>query len=126
MKNTEQLRLYFSDGISRLWRTQQQNNFVREFYQDTNPEEEEALPLRVNFIHEEHCYENYYRQREHSEVFSIELVLEGSMMFEQEEKAIPRHAGRSISGPARPPQRIRHRAGKPLSSSGPAPSKAMR
>ncbi len=84
MKSVEKLQLNSWDGIVRIWRNRHDNNFIREFYIDTQPDEEQGLPLRVDFIHEEHCYENYYRRRENSEVFSIEMVLEGSMLFEQE------------------------------------------
>ena len=73
------------DGISKLWHTPVNQYYTREFYMDTRPELAQSLPLRLDFAHEEHCYKNYYRKREFSEVFSIELVLEGSMYFKQRE-----------------------------------------
>ena len=71
------------DGISKLWHTPFNQYYTREFYMDTKPELAQSLPLRLDLAHEEHCYKNYYRKREFSEVFSIELVLEGSMHFKQ-------------------------------------------
>ena len=73
------------DGISKLWRTPIDQYYTREMYVDTRPELAPALPLRLDFAHEEHCYKDYYRKREFSELFAIELVLEGSMYFKQRE-----------------------------------------
>jgi len=73
------------DGIGRLWKPAGRDDFRREYYLDSLPETDPYLPLRVNFVHEEYCYEHYYRRREASEVFSIEMVLEGSMLFTQDE-----------------------------------------
>ncbi len=53
-------------------------------YEDFQSDIEANLPIRVEFVHEEHCFDKYYRRREKSEVFSIEFVLEGSMFFAQE------------------------------------------
>ena len=74
------------DGISKLWHTPVNQYYTREYYIDTRPELAQALPLWLNFAHEEHCYKNYYRKREFSELFSIELVLEGSMYFKQRDQ----------------------------------------
>ncbi len=72
------------DGVSRLWRSNSKNDFVREWYSDAQPAADVHLPLLVNVAHEEHCRGEYYRRRQRSEVFSIELVLDGSMIFVQE------------------------------------------
>ena len=74
------------DGVSRMWHTPYEQDNVREFYYDLDLNMESYLPLRLSYVHEEHCFEKYYRKREHSEVFSIELVLEGSMLFSQEDR----------------------------------------
>jgi AraC-like DNA-binding protein len=73
------------DGISKLWKNPENQYYTREFYSDTEPDLIQSLPLHLDFAHEEHCYKNYYRKREFSEVFSIELVLDGSMYFKQRE-----------------------------------------
>lgn len=72
------------DGVSTIWHTPSKGYHTRKYYVDPQPDADQSLPLRVNFVHEEYCFENYYRRREQSEVFSIELVLEGSMFFSQE------------------------------------------
>ena len=74
------------DGIAKIWQPAGPKDFRREYYVDPQPEAESYLPLRVNFVHEEYCYEHYYRRREASEVFSIEMVLEGSMEFGQDDR----------------------------------------
>ena len=70
-------------GIGWIWRSKGKD-YVREFYGGSHYIPDNNFPLQVLFVHDEHCYENYYRRREHSEVFSIELVLEGSMVFKQD------------------------------------------
>jgi AraC-like DNA-binding protein len=50
------------------------------------PELGGSLPLRLDFVNDEHCFEKYYRRRQAAELFSIELVLEGSMYFAQNGK----------------------------------------
>jgi AraC-like DNA-binding protein len=72
------------DGISKIWHTPIKQANVRESYRDTQPAMGADLPVRVDYVHEETCFEGYYRRREHSAVFSIELVLEGSMLFAQD------------------------------------------
>lgn len=74
------------DGITRIWYNPYQREFVRDYYSDRGDSEEHALPLRVDFVLEEHCFEKYYRRRENSEVFSIEMVIEGEMYFCQDGK----------------------------------------
>ena len=82
-KHAKNVSVTSMDGISRIWRTPLDQYYTREMYMDTRPELARALPLWLDFAHEEHCYKNYYRKREFSELFSIELVLEGSMYFKQ-------------------------------------------
>lgn len=72
------------DGITQIWRNPLKQYNIREMYEDLQSDIEANLPIRVEFVHEEHCYEKYYRRREKSEVFSIEFVLDGSMLFAQE------------------------------------------
>ena len=83
------------DGISSLWHTPINQYYTREHYIDARPELALLLPLRLDFAHEEHCFKNYYRKRECSELFSIELVLEGSIIFKQRD-----HEYRVIPGEA--------------------------
>jgi len=82
-KHAKNVSVTSLDGISKLWRTPLNQYYTREMYTDTEPELAQTLPLWLDFAHEEHCYKNYYRKREFSELFSIELVLEGSMYFKQ-------------------------------------------
>jgi AraC-like DNA-binding protein len=72
------------DGISTNWRTPNTQDYTREYYRDSQPEMAGDLPVWVDFVNEERCFEGYYRRREHSGVFAIELVLEGSMLFVQD------------------------------------------
>jgi AraC-like DNA-binding protein len=81
---TDSLVVDSFDGVSKIWHTPFKQDNVRDFHQDPLPEMGADLPMRIDFVHEEHCFENYYRRREHSELFSIELVLEGSMLFVQD------------------------------------------
>jgi len=74
------------DGISKIWRSRSANQYnIREMYEDFQHDIEVCQPLWVEFVHEEHCFDKYYRRREKSEVFSIEFVLEGSMFFTQDD-----------------------------------------
>lgn len=81
------------DGISRLWYTPENKYYIREMYSDIQLELTKSFPLYVISVNDEHCFENYYRRREASEVFSVELVLEGSMDYVQEEKKYHVDAG---------------------------------
>lgn len=81
---SDSLQVESLDGVSTIWRTPCLQDNIRNIYTDFQPVLGADLPVRVNFVHEETCFERYYRRREHSEVFSIELVLEGSMFFAQE------------------------------------------
>ena len=71
------------DGISKLWIPRYNDNYSREYFPDPQLESVEKLPLHLYFVNEEFCYKDYYRKRECSNVFSIEFVLEGSMLFKQ-------------------------------------------
>ncbi len=83
-KKYTNLRVDSLDGLSKIWHTPYEQDNVREYYYDLDHNVGNYLPIRVRYVHEEHCFEQYYRKREHAEVFSIELVLEGSMFFSQE------------------------------------------
>ena len=74
------------DGISRVWHNPNQQEFVRDCFNDRERGADEPLPLRVDFAINEHCFEKYFRRRENSEVFSVEMVIAGSMYFVQDEK----------------------------------------
>ena len=85
MKTSQKLeKISSDDGITQIWRNPLKQYNIRDMHEDFQSDLEFNLPIRVEFIHEEHCYEKYYRRREKSEVFSIEFVLEGSMFFSQE------------------------------------------
>ena len=71
-------------GITQIWRNPLKQYNIRDMYEDLQSDIEANLPIRVEFVHEEHCFEKYYRRREKSEVFSIEFVLDGSMFFAQD------------------------------------------
>lgn len=74
------------DGLSKNWHTPFNKYLIRDFYGSYEHVPDNNLPLQILFVHEEHCFDKYYRKRENSEVFSIELVLEGSMVFFQDGK----------------------------------------
>ena len=84
MKNRKEKVLVESDdGVSKIWRTPVDKYNIRDFYADET-QKERYLPLRLVVAHEEHCFKKYYRRREKSAVFAIELVLDGSIHFVQE------------------------------------------
>lgn len=83
IKYHKKLRLQQDDGISKLWLPHNGNNYSREFYLDPLIESVKKLPIHMCFVIEEYCYTDYYRKRECSNIFSIEFVLEGSMLFKQ-------------------------------------------
>lgn len=84
-KHEEEVLSESDDGISKIWRTPVTKYNIRDFYVD-DTQEESYLPLRLIVAHEEHCFKKYYRRRERSAVFAIELVLAGSIYFIQEGK----------------------------------------
>ncbi len=85
-KMLKKINSYSADGISKTWRTPVNQYYVRTLYDDLQPELSKTFPLRLKFVNDEHCFKKYYRHREASETFSIELILEGSMNFVQNEK----------------------------------------
>lgn len=86
LKHIKNIQSHSTDGVSHIWFTPFNKYYTRNIYKDIQPELTKRFPLRVDFANDEHCFKNYYRRREASEVFSIELVLEGSMYFVQEGK----------------------------------------
>lgn len=86
LKHIRNVKTRSADGISYVWQTPFNQYYTRILYGDIQPELAKTLPLRLDFVNDEHCFDKYYRRRESSEVFSIELVLEGSMLFVQNEK----------------------------------------
>ena len=87
------IELYSADGISHTWRTPINQYYVRNIYHEVQPELSKSFPLYLKFVNDEHCFKKYYRHREASEVFSIELVLKGSMNFVQNDKKYRAEAG---------------------------------
>ena len=86
LKHLKNVKSHSVDGVSRIWSTPFNKYYRRINYKEIQPELAKTLPLRLDFVIDEHCFDKYYRRRESSEVFSIELVLEGSMLFIQNEK----------------------------------------
>ena len=90
MKN---IKLRLADGVSHIWHTPVDQYYLREIYTDIQMELMKKFPLYVISVNDEHCFDKYYRHREASEVFSIELVLEGSMDYVQNDKQYQVTAG---------------------------------
>ena len=86
LKHIKNIKSHSVDGVSLIWTTPFNKYYHRVSYRDIQPELAKTLPLRLDFVNDEHCFDKYYRRRKSSEVFSIELVLEGSMLFVQNEK----------------------------------------
>jgi AraC-like DNA-binding protein len=86
LKHIKNIKSHTRDGIANIWFTPIDRYYTRTTYQDIQPGLAKTFPLHLDFVVEEHCFEKYYRRRESSEVFSIELVLKGSMYFVQEGK----------------------------------------
>lgn len=93
LKHIKNIKSSSIDGVSQIWHTPMNQYYVREIYHDIQPELVKTLPLRLDFVNEEHCFEKYYRRREASEVFAIELILKGSMHFVQNGKKYRAMAG---------------------------------
>jgi AraC-like DNA-binding protein len=86
LKHVKNVKSHLTDGVSQIWFTPVNQYYHRTIYKDIQPKLTKTLPLRLDFVNDEHCFEKYYRRREASEVFAIELVLKGSMYFVQNEK----------------------------------------
>lgn len=86
LKHVNNLKTRSEDGISRIWYTPYKQYYTRDIHLDMQPELAKTLPVWLNFVNDEHCFNKYYRHREASEVFAIDLVLEGSMWFIQNGK----------------------------------------
>jgi len=93
LKHVKNIKSRSRDGISHIWFTPFDQYYVRDMYHELQPELSKMFPLRLDFVNDEHCFEKYYRRREASEVFSVELVLKGSMYFVQNEKKYHVKAG---------------------------------
>ncbi len=79
LKHNKTILSHTMDGVSHLWFTPENQYYTRTLIHDMQPEMAKTFPLRVDFVNDEHCFEKYYRHREYSEVFAVELVLKGSM-----------------------------------------------
>jgi len=86
LKHVKNIKSFSIDGVSRIWSTPVNQYYYRTNYKDIQPGMLEAFPIHLDFAIDEHCFEKYYRRREASEVFAVELVLEGSMLFIQNDK----------------------------------------
>lgn len=86
LKHVNNLKTRSEDGLSLIWYTPFKQYYTRDLYHDMQPELAKTLPIWLNFVNEEHCFNKYYRHREASEVFAIDLVLKGSMWFIQNGK----------------------------------------
>jgi YesN/AraC family two-component response regulator len=86
LKHIKNIQSHSTDGVSRIWFTPFSKYYTRTIYKEIQPELSKRFPLRIDFANDEHCFKNYYRRREFSEVFSVELILEGSMYFVQNGK----------------------------------------
>jgi AraC-like DNA-binding protein len=86
LKHIKNIKSHSKDGVSNIWFTPINQYYTRTLYSDIQPELTKTFPLHLDFVNNEHCFEKYYRRRETSGVFSIELVLKGSMHFVQNEK----------------------------------------
>lgn len=86
LKHIKNIKSRSHDGISHLWHTPIDQYYTREDYTDIQVGLSDTLPLHLYFINDEHCFDKYYRRREASEVFAVELILKGSMYFVQNNK----------------------------------------
>ena len=86
LKHVKNIKTHSMDGVSKIWFSPHHQYYHRNIYKDIQPELTANLPLRLDFINDEYCFEKYYRRRQASELFSIELILEGSMYFVQNGK----------------------------------------
>jgi YesN/AraC family two-component response regulator len=86
LKHVKNINSYSFDGVSKIWFSPYNQYYHRTIYKDIQPELASTLPLHLDFVNDEHCFEKYYRRRKAAELFSIELVLEGSMIFVQDGK----------------------------------------
>ncbi len=86
LKHNKNIEKRSIDGVSRIWSTPVDQYYIRTIYRDIQPSLARMFPLHLNFVNEEHCFQKYYRHRENSEVFSLELVLNGSMYYVQNNK----------------------------------------
>lgn len=93
LKHVNNIESRSIDGVSHLWFTPVNQYYTRDTYTDIQPKLSEKLPLRLDFVNDEHCYAKYYRRREASDVFAVELILKGSMHFVQNEKKYRAMAG---------------------------------
>ena len=93
LKHVNNIKSFSLDGVSRMWHSPINQYYRRINYKELQPELTKSLPLRLDFVIDEHCFEKYYRRRESSEVFAVELVLEGSMLFVQNGKKYRAGAG---------------------------------
>lgn len=93
LKHSNDIKSFSPDGIGKIWFTANNKYYTREIYNDIQLELTETLPLRLIGVNDTHSFKKNYRRREASEVFSIELVLEGSMYFVQNEKKYRVEAG---------------------------------
>lgn len=57
------------DGVSKIWFSPHHQYYHRNIYKDIQPELTANLPLRLDFINDEYCFEKYYRRRQASELF---------------------------------------------------------
>ncbi len=87
MSRKRDLGLYSDNGITRLCGSPYRRYYTRKYYRNppvANTPEDNLL--RLDNIGEEHTVKGYWRSRIHAELFSIEFVLEGSMLFVQDGK----------------------------------------
>mgnify|MGYP000846016153 CR=1 FL=1 len=93
LKYTDDIKSHSPDGIGKIWLTPTNKYYTQETYNDMQLELAKTLPLRLIAANDTHSSKKYYRRREASEVFSIELVLKGSTYFVQNEKKYRVEAG---------------------------------
>jgi AraC-like DNA-binding protein len=93
LKHEKNIKSSAPDGLSRIWHTPANQYYLREIHADIQLELMKKLPLYVILVNDEHCFEKYYRHRDASGVFSVELVLEGSMHYVQNDKEYQVAAG---------------------------------
>ena len=86
LKHIKNIRNYSMDGVAHIWATPTNQYYVRTLHKDLHPELTKRFPLYIISANNEQCFEKYYRRRENSEVFAIELILKGSMDFIQNGK----------------------------------------
>ncbi|MFA6816512.1 MAG: AraC family transcriptional regulator [Lentisphaeria bacterium] len=96
LKHIKNVRDYLTDGFAHIWSTPANQYYVRTLCRDMQPELAKRLPLYIVYVNNEFCFENYYRHRIDSEVFAIELILEGAMDFIQNDKKYKAEAGNVV------------------------------